>query len=304
MQHLSYYVVLGCVVGVLLGSWAYFRRYQVSRPPIGVFNLKDIALMVLLIILLPLLYLILPLWLAATLLLLVALSILYFAWEPVLQARWAIWLAALTLLAVDSAAAFLLGTRQNDFFAVNNMVLLLMVVGAANLWAQSGMKARDAALLGAFLALYDFIATSRLPLMSDLVTRLSGLPLAPLVAWSSEHTTWGIGLGDLLLAAVFPLVMRKAFGRPAGVVALVLALAAIGTLLALPLQGLFPVMVVLGPLMVLQYLYWRRRRGWERTTWQYLQKEPLRLRGASSPPKQGRLLTDHAVVHKREPTTD
>ena len=286
MHHLSYYVVLGCTASALLGSWAYFRCYQVSHPPIGVFNLTDIALMVVFIILVPLLYLLLPLWLAATLLLLVALSILYFVWEPMLHARWAIWLAALTLLALDSAAAFLFGTNQNAFFAVNNLVLLLIVVGATNLWAQSGMKARDAALLGAFLSLYDFIATSRLPLTSDLVTRLSGLPLAPQVAWSSEHTLWGIGLGDLLLATVFPLVMRKAFGRPAGLVALALALAAIGTLLALPLQGLFPVMVVLGPLQVLQYLYWSRRRGQERTTRQYLQEEPIQPHGQSLSPRQ------------------
>lgn len=288
MTHLSYYVVVGCVACALLGSWAYFRRYQVSRPPIGVFNLMDIALIVVFIILVPLLYLALPLWLAATLLLLVALSILYFVWEPVLYARWAIWLATLSLLVIDSAASLLFGTKQNVFFVFNNAVLLLIVVGATNLWAQSGMKARDAALLGAFLALYDFIATSRLPLMGDLVARLAGLPLAPLVAWSSEHTLWGIGLGDLLLAAVFPLVMRKAFGLPAGLVSLLLALAAICTLLALPLQGLFPVMVVLGPLMVLQYLYWRRRRGRERTTWQYLQEEPVNLHGAGSPTELAR----------------
>jgi len=275
MTPLSYYVVLGCTACALLLSWAYYRHYQVSRPPIGVFNLMDIVLMMVFIILVPLLYLILPIWLAAVLLLLIALSILYFMWEPVLHARWAIWLAALGLLAIDSAAAFLFGTSQNAFFAINNLVLLLIVVGATNLWAQSGMKARDAALLGVFLALYDFIATSRLPLMGDLVTRLAGLPLAPLVAWSSEHTLWGIGLGDLLLAAVFPLVMHKAFGRPAGLVALLLAFAAIGTLLALPLQGFFPAMVILGPLMVLQYLYWKSRRGQERTMWQYLREEPM-----------------------------
>jgi hypothetical protein len=39
--------------------------------------------------------------------------------------------------------------------------------------------------------------------------------------------------------------------------------------------ALFPVMVVLGPLMVLQYAWWARRRGPERTTRQYLQVEPL-----------------------------
>jgi hypothetical protein len=37
----------------------------------------------------------------------------------------------------------------------------------------------------------------------------------------------------------------------------------------------FPVMVVLGPLMLLQYAFWRRRLGVERTTWQYLEAEPL-----------------------------
>lgn len=277
MQHLSYYVVLGYNTCTVLGGWVYFRYYQVNRPPIGVFNLKDLALMVLLIILLPFLYLVLPLWLTASLLLLVALGILYFTWEPILRARWAIWLAVLTLLAVDIGAAFFLGTRQNGFFAVNNTVLLVMIVGITNMWAQSGMKARDAALLGALLALYDFIATSQLPLMSDLITRLSGLPLAPTITWSSENMMLGIGLGDVLLATVFPLVMRKAFGRLAGITALVLALAAIG----MPLQGPFPTMVVLGPLMVLQYLFWSRQRGQERTTFQYLQQEPLRPRGQS-----------------------
>ncbi len=40
-----------------------------------------------------------------------------------------------------------------------------------------------------------------------------------------------------------------------------------------------PLMVVLGPLMGLQYLYWRRRRGQERTTWHYLQEEPMQPLG-------------------------
>jgi hypothetical protein len=90
--------------------------------------MQDIAIMILLIILVPLLYLILPLWLIAALLLLVALNILYFTWEPLLQARWAIWLVTVILLVTDSGAA-LLGTRQNAFFAVNDAVLLMVVLG-------------------------------------------------------------------------------------------------------------------------------------------------------------------------------
>jgi hypothetical protein len=284
MRYLSYAVVLGGAVCAVLGGWAYFRRYQISRPPIGVFTLTDLALMVLFILLVPLLYLALPLWLVAGLLGLSALSVLYFTWEPLLQARWAIWLVVLVLLAADGGAALLLGTRRNGFFAINDAVLIVLVVGISNLWAQSGMKARHAALLGAGLAIYDFLATSEFPLTSGLFVRLAGLPLVPMVSWGSSSSALGIGLGDLLLATVFPLVLCKAFGRPAGITAMVFALAAMGLLLALPLRGMFPVMVVLGPLMGLQYLFWRRYRGQERTTWQYLQEEQPHHRGQQLPP--------------------
>ena len=39
-------------------------------------------------------------------------------------------------------------------------------------------------------------------------------------------------------------------------------------------QVTLPAMVALGPLMVAQYLFWARRLGTERTTWQYQQAEP------------------------------
>jgi hypothetical protein len=284
MPSLSFYVVLGGAVCALLGGWGYFRHYAVSRPPIGVFNLKDIMLMVLFIILVPFLYLLLPLWVAAGLLVVTALSILYFTWEPVLRARWAIWLTVLTLLGVDVGTAWLFQTRNDRFLLVNNLVLIMLIVGISNLWAQSGMKARHAALLGALLAGYDVIATSFLPLTTDVFNRLAGLPLAPMFSWGGGSSALSLGLGDLLLATVFPLVMRKAFGRSAGIAALITALIALGTMLALPLKIVFPTMVVLGPLMVVQYLFWRKYRGQERTTWQYLQEEPLRHRKQSLNP--------------------
>jgi hypothetical protein len=34
-------------------------------------------------------------------------------------------------------------------------------------------------------------------------------------------------------------------------------------------------MIVVGPLMILQYAWWSRRLGPERTTWQCLQAEPM-----------------------------
>jgi hypothetical protein len=92
------------------------------------------------------------------------------------------------------------------------------------------------------------------------------------VSGSGNGGLWiGIGLGDLLLASVFPLVMRKAFGRGAGVTAILVALGGIAAIMLLPITEVFPVMIILGPLMLLQYAYWIRQRGQERTTYQYLQ---------------------------------
>jgi hypothetical protein len=178
------------------------------------------------------------------------------------------------VLGADVLAAVRFPPPSSVFLLANNFVLVIGVVGAANLWAQSGLKARDAVVLGAALAVYDFVATSVLSTTNDMVDRLALLPFAPLVAWPSGDSQWlGGGLGDLLLVTVFPLVMRKAFGRTAGVTALVLGLATLTTMLLLldirVVRITVPAMVVLGPLMVAQYLFWNRRRGSERTTWQY-----------------------------------
>jgi hypothetical protein len=78
-----------------------------------------------------------------------------------------------------------------------------------------------------------------------------------------------IGLADLLLASAFPLVMRKAFGSTAATLALVLSIGCLVGLFAAQIEGVFPAMVVLGPVMVLQYIVWRWRQGAERTTRQY-----------------------------------
>jgi hypothetical protein len=72
--------------------------------------------------------------------------------------------------------------------------------------------------------------------------------------------------------------MRKAFGRTAGLLALGLGLATLTAMLMLldlrVVRITLPAMVALGPLMVAQYVFWTRRLGNERTTWQYQQAEP------------------------------
>jgi hypothetical protein len=263
----------------VLFAWFYFRRFRMARPPIGVINLRDVALMIAAIVLVPYLYLAVPPWIVASLLGLGLFSVLQVTLEPVLPGRWTSWIAAVVLLGSDVVAAFAFEAPSLPFLLVNNIVLAIGVVGAANLWAQSGMKARDAAVLGGALTVYDFVATSLLSTTNDLIARLAFLPFGPLIAWPSGANQWlSGGLGDLLLAAVFPLVMRKAFGRTAGLLALGLGLATLMAMLVMldlrVVRITLPAMVVLGPLMVAQYVFWSRRLGVERTTWQYQQAEP------------------------------
>jgi hypothetical protein len=285
----AFLVILAYAVAALLGSWSYFRRYAITRPPIGVFNLWDVAIMLGGIVLVPYLYLALPLWLVAGLLALGMLSALYFLVEPMLRSAWTTGLATIGLAAADIGAMASFGETSVWFFTINNLVLILVVVGLVNLWAQSGMRARDVTILAGVLAIYNLIATWLLPLMIDMIKRLSALPFVPLVAWPAQEWRWlGIGLGHLLLAAVFPLVARKAFGPSAGRAALAISLCAIAGVLILPILGItyaaFPVMIVLGPLMIAQYAYWRRL-GAERTTLEYRRLEPHRssLRESASP---------------------
>ncbi len=278
MHYIAFFIIFGLVVSAMLLSWYYFRRYKVKRSPIGCINLSDISYMMAGVTFIPYLYLLLPVWLVGGLLAIGFLSVLYFLWEPVLRARWAVWLVVIILLGADIGSALIFGTVSNEFFIVNNVVLVLMIIGISNLWAQSGMKARDASILGGALMIYDFIATSLLPLTDNMMKRLAGLPFTPQVAWCINHDgLWeGIGIGDLLLASVFPLVMRKAFGRLAGFTAIIVALSTITFVFIIPTNKTFPTMIVLGPLMIFQYIYWIRQKGSEQTMWQYLQREPVK----------------------------
>jgi hypothetical protein len=264
----------------VLGGWFAFRRVALPRPPLGVMSLGDVAVMLVAIVLVPFVYLAVPLPLVAGFLLLAAGSGLITLFTSLFRSRWIAWVATLLLLGADVAGALFVGPSHWLFFAINNTVLVLLIVSITVLWAQSGLRARDAAVLGAALTVYDLIATTLFPLTGDLIARLAALPLAPVVGWGTgDAGGWvGVGLGDLLMATTIPLVLRKAFGRTAGLAAVALGLGTIAGLLGLGtsglLQGTFPVMVVLGPLTVLQYAAWRAWHGAERTTWQYLQAEP------------------------------
>lgn len=168
-------------------------------------------------------------------------------------------------------AVLLFGTQTDGFLLINDLVILLVIIGVSNLWVQSGLKARDAVLFSLLLATFDLCATALSPLTFTLFTRFQSAPLTPALAWASNGTVLGGGLGDFLLVTVFVLSMEKAFGRAAAILGMLLGLLVIAALL-LNNQP-WPGMIFLAPLMLGQYLYWRHRYPQERTMHRYLQQE-------------------------------
>lgn len=63
----------------------------------------------------------------------------------------------------------------------NNCAQMLLVVGAVNLWGQSGMKSRNAVIVSAVSCVYDVLFTSMLSMMATLFGHIDALPFAPTV---------------------------------------------------------------------------------------------------------------------------
>lgn len=172
------------VLCALLLALRYFRWHAIQRPPIGVFNLWDVMATLTGILIIPYLYRWLPDWLVGGLLGLSTFGLSYFTFKPVIASRPFLWSTVLILCGINVLSPYGFGANSRAFFAVNNLVQVVVVVGIVNIWAQSGMKARDCAILAGALVVYDLLFTSALPLMDDLFSQPQGLPFAPLVAWS------------------------------------------------------------------------------------------------------------------------
>lgn len=278
---IAWAVVTALVAVATLAGWTYLRRFELLRPPIGVFDRHDVVFMLVAIVVVPMAYLALPRPVVGTILCLLALNVFWFGLEPVLRYRVLLWPAAVGLVVADVVVSVTGNAGAAWILVVNDLELVLLAVFVTNVLVQSGMRARDLALLVSGLAVYDVVATTWLGVMNDLLRRLATLPFAPLVAWREGGQWLALGLGDLLIVVLAPLVLRKAFGRTAGIVSAVTSVAAAAGMLGAVRLGWFsrpiPAMVVLGPLLLAQYAWWRLRLGGERRTWEYLELDaPLR----------------------------
>lgn len=260
------------IILVLSTAWLYFRRVRVERPPVGVFNLRDITFTFVVLVVIPPLYLELPRWLVASILVLMATGLGYLTLVPVLGRRVAI-IAAGGLAAGETTLTVWGSGQSTGFVVLNDIAVGLLVVGVCNIWAQSGVRARDVTVFACAVGVFDLVATWLMPLMLEFFTQVRALPFAPMLAIGTGGGAVVIGMGDLLFIVLWPLVAVKAFAGRAGIAA---AAGTVGCVVALEvafstgvLDSAVPAMVFIAPVILGQYLLLRQRYRVERTTGEY-----------------------------------
>jgi hypothetical protein len=156
----------------------------------------------------------------------------------------------------------------------------LGAVAVANLYVQGGMRLQHVAWLSLALAVYDLIFATILPLTDKLVANYLSHPLDPLLGMRFGIDNYGVGLGDLLVYALFLTAVYKAYGKHAarlGLGLIVVVGAAVVSFVPLAfnfldveLDVLVPSQVFFGPSAFLFYLWLKHRYGRERTMAEYL----------------------------------
>ncbi|WP_034091689.1 hypothetical protein [Streptacidiphilus albus] len=261
---------------LITAASAYFARVELPRPPIGTYQRSDIVVMSVILIVAPLGYLSLPRDVVATIFGVVMLSAVQLTLAPFIGGRAA--LASGVVLCGATAAAWLLH-RPGLTAGLSDAVLTIAVVGVANLWAQGGIRAGQLAAFAFLLTGYDLVATGLTTVMTRFATEVQGLPFAPVLVIAQGRAPVSIGLGDLLMLLLFPLTAAKAFGRLAGQVAAVAGIAVTAVVALLfwlnVLGTTVPLLTVLGPVIVGQYLLWRRLGRRERSVLEWRSGAPV-----------------------------
>jgi hypothetical protein len=274
---------------VLIGAMAtctcalgYFRHIRMERPAIGTFNGRDIWLLSVLIVGLPLLYLVLPHWALTGFLVLTFLASLSIGYKTVLSAG-VLWPAIAVVLGVNIwLARTQLGTVRGWqlYWTLTSTIVLLGSVAVVNLYVQGGMRLKHVAYFAFGLAFYDAFFSMVIPLTPLLADAFLGRPLDPSIGMRTALLGANIGIGDLLMYGLFTVAAFKAYGRIGAQVAFptvaifgALLPASAPLVLSVVIRGglnvVVPAQTFFGPAALVAYL-WLRRRGAERTMAEFL----------------------------------
>ena len=270
-------VCAGAVLAVL-AALVFFQNITLQRPAIGTFNGRDVIVLFVFIVTLPILYLTVPHAVLTGFLILTFTSALAIGYRPVMP-RAALWLAIAGLLGADMALAAVMGSSVGlwqAYWIVNSAVMMFGVAAVSNLYIQGGMKLSHVAWFALGLAVYDPLFSFVFPITDQLANRFVGFALDPSMGFRFGPHVQNIGVGDLLVFTLFVLAAYRGYGRRAAAISAA-AVVVIGGIVPVTLPSLvsglnteggfvIPVQTFFGPTAFLLYL-WFRRRGAEAPRW-------------------------------------
>ena len=300
--------IIGSLIGAL-ASLAYLRHVRLERPPIGAFNARDLTVLAVFIVALPVLYLVVPAGVLTGFLVLTFMSALMIGLRPLVSTR-VLWVAIPVLLIAN-----LLVTRSMDeiggglqvYWLLTSLVVMIAAVGIGNLYVQGGLGLRHIAWFTLFLAAYDIFFTNVVALTPELAISLQGRPLDPSVGFAANGYNANVGLGDMLVFCMYAAAAYKGFGRRGALVALlvIVVFGAVGpSVTPLLVPGLFgttaaafvPVMTIFGPAAFAAYL-WLSRTTPERSGVQWIGEQAARMaRAVPARPPRGGLAVPSAAL--------
>jgi hypothetical protein len=270
------------IVTVTACALLYFRKVRLERPPIGTFNGRDIGILLTFVTVLPFLYAALPGWAITSLLALTFASALWIGYRPVLGQTGS-WLCIGLLIGANIwTSRTMLGTTAGWqlWWAELSLLVGLAAIAVANLYVQGGMKVRHVAWFGLAIGVYDLIFNSVYPLTNKLVQEFLGQPLDPSLGMRFGIANFAVGIGDLLIFALFTVIVYKAYGTQAARIAFGLVVvfgAVLPSLVPLAINFVdartdvvVPAQTFFGPAAFLCYLWMKRHYGRERTMAEYL----------------------------------
>ena len=280
------------------GALAYLRRVRLERPAIGCFNSRDIRILFTFIVLLPLLYVLLPHWALTGFLSITFASALSIGLRPLLSPG-ALWLTVGTLIGASIwLSRTMLGTvwGWQLSWLEGDLLVVLAAVAVANLYVQGGMRLKHVSWFALVLGGYDLLFTTVLPVNSHLAEEFLGWPLDPSFGMRFGLYNATIGVGDLLVYALFLIAAFKAYGRLAGRVAMALIVVfgvaavcvaplVLNTFITARTDVAIPAQTLFGPAAFVAYLWLRRRYGRERTMQEFLASDDV-VRPTAGPAAQ------------------
>jgi hypothetical protein len=287
LRNVIFQTAVSVFAALLIPSLAllYFKRVRLERPSIGTFNGRDVTILAAFIVVLPILYLVLPTQILTAFLTVTFASAMYIALRPLLPPLVILPLAGSLITANILVTYHALGTERGwqAYWLLISTMVVLAAVGVSNLYVQGGMRLRHIAGLGLFLAVYDIFFATIIPLSPMLADTFEGQPLDAAFGFYMHGMQANLGLGDILVYALYMIGAYKAYGRRGAAV----MLPVIGVFGAF-LPGLSPLLIqhfvregigiavpaqlFFGPVAFAAYL-WLRRQGPERSTGEWFRAQ-------------------------------